>query len=133
MQRTATCRAYARPIGAEPVDPDAVQAFVAAAARFGFPPGGIFPAFGMAEVGIAGSFPPRDRGMVGDASTAPSWNATTSPSPSTSMIPTSALHARRLPLLGPPVPGLEIRVADPETDEAAPERHVGELVIRGPR
>ena len=37
--------------GAEPIDPDAMEAFVAAAEPFGFPPGGVFPAFGMAEVG----------------------------------------------------------------------------------
>jgi fatty-acyl-CoA synthase len=42
-----------------------------------------------------------------------------------------ALVARRLPLLGPPVPGLEMRVIDPETYEERPERHVGELLIRG--
>ena len=52
--------------GAEPIDPDAVEAFVAAAEPFGFPSGGVFPAFGMAEVAIGGSFPPRDRGLVCD-------------------------------------------------------------------
>jgi fatty-acyl-CoA synthase len=35
--------------GAEPVDPNAVESFVAAASRFGFRPGAVFPAFGMAE------------------------------------------------------------------------------------
>ncbi len=48
--------------GAEPVDPAAVEAFVAAAAPFGFRPGSVFPAFGMAEVAIGGSFPPPVRG-----------------------------------------------------------------------
>ncbi|MEM8748593.1 MAG: AMP-binding protein, partial [Actinomycetota bacterium] len=52
--------------GAEPVDPKAVDAFVAAAEPYGFRAGGIFPAFGMAEVAIAGSFPPRGRGLVTD-------------------------------------------------------------------
>ncbi len=52
--------------GAEPVDPAAVEAFVAAAERFGFEAGSVFPAFGMAEVAIAGTFPPRGRGMVCD-------------------------------------------------------------------
>ena len=41
------------------------------------------------------------------------------------------LVARRLPLLGTPVPGLEMRVVDPESLEERPERHVGELLIRG--
>ena len=48
--------------GAEPVDPDAVEAFVAGGGRFGFRPGAVFPAFGMAEVAIAGTFPPPLRG-----------------------------------------------------------------------
>ena len=43
--------------GAEPVDPDAVDAFVAAAEPHGFRAGAVFPAFGMAEVAIAGTFP----------------------------------------------------------------------------
>jgi fatty-acyl-CoA synthase len=47
--------------GAEPVDPKAVEAFVAEASRFGFDAGGVFPAFGMAEVAIGGSFPTRGR------------------------------------------------------------------------
>ena len=41
------------------------------------------------------------------------------------------MPARRLPLLGTPVPGLEMRVVDPDTCEELPERHVGELLIRG--
>ena len=52
--------------GAEPVDPKAVEAFVAAAEPFGFTPGGVFPAFGMAEIAIGGAFPPRGTGMVCD-------------------------------------------------------------------
>ncbi len=52
--------------GAEPVDPQAVEAFVRAAEPFGFAAGGVFPAFGMAEVAIGGTFPPRHRGMVVD-------------------------------------------------------------------
>jgi fatty-acyl-CoA synthase len=38
---------------------------------------------------------------------------------------------RRLPLLGPPVPGLEIRIVDPASGEELDERQVGELLIRG--
>ena len=42
-----------------------------------------------------------------------------------------ALAARRLPLLGRPLPGLEMRIVDPDTFEPRPDRHVGELLIRG--
>ena len=53
--------------GAEPIDPDAVDAFTEAAAPFGFRPGAVFSAFGMAEVAIAGTFPEPMRGLVCDA------------------------------------------------------------------
>ena len=43
--------------GAEPVDPRTIRAFVAEAARFGMRPGAVFPAFGMAELAIGGTFP----------------------------------------------------------------------------
>ena len=52
--------------GAEPIDPDAVEAFVAEASRHGFRPEAVFPAFGMAELAIGGSFPPPMRGLVFD-------------------------------------------------------------------
>mgnify|MGYP001821306552 CR=1 FL=1 len=52
--------------GAEPVDPDAVEAFVAAAEPFGFDAGAVFPAFGMAETAIGASFPRRGAGLVCD-------------------------------------------------------------------
>ena len=52
--------------GAEPVDPNAVEAFVAAAEPQGFSAGAVFPAFGMAETAIGAAFPQRGRGMVCD-------------------------------------------------------------------
>jgi len=118
--------------GAEPVDPDAVEAFVAAAGPFGFPAGGVFPAFGMAEVGIAGSFPPRGRGLVTDTVDRVVLERDRVAKHVDVEDPDDfALAVRRLPLLGRPVPGLEMRVVDPETFEDRPERHVGELLIRG--
>ena len=42
------------------------NAFVEEAGRFGFRPGGVFPAFGMAEVAIGGSFPARGVGLQTD-------------------------------------------------------------------
>ena len=121
--------------GAEPVDPVAVDAFVEAAAPFGFKPGSVFPAFGMAEVAIGGAFPPRHRGLVTDAvdrevlerdrvakPVAPSLDADGD---------FDGDSVRRLPLLGKAVPDLEMRIVDPATHDELPERHVGELLIRG--
>ena len=116
--------------GAEPVDPNAVDAFVAEAGRFGFTPGGMFPAFGMAEVAIAGTFPPRRRGLVTD--TVDRIVLETQRVAKQIEIHDEdelGLTARQLPLLGKPVPGLEMKVVDPETFEELPERHVGELLL----
>jgi fatty-acyl-CoA synthase len=116
--------------GAEPVDPLAVEAFVAEAERFGFPAGAVFPAFGMAEVAIAGSFPPRHRGLVTDTVDRVVLETQRVAKPVEIEDPHD-VSARRLPLLGRPVPGLEMKVVDPDTHEAVPERHVGELLLRG--
>ncbi len=113
--------------GAEPIDPDAVDAFVAAAAPHGFRPGAEFCAFGMAEVAIAGTFPPPMRGMVCDIVDRRMLESEHVAKP----VDADDEGARRLPLLGKPVPGLEIRVCDPKTRAVLREREVGELEISG--
>jgi fatty-acyl-CoA synthase len=113
--------------GAEPVDPDATEAFVVEASRFGFDKGGVFPAFGMAEVGIGGSFPPPGRGLVMDAVDADTLEHQHIAKPTDP----EADGTRKLALLGRPVPGLLMRIVDPQTNEVRPERHVGELQISG--
>ncbi len=118
--------------GAEPVDPKAVDAFVAEASRFGFTAGGMFPAFGMAEVAIGGTFPPRRRGLVTDTVDRIVLETQRVAKPVVIHDEDElGLTARQLPLLGKPVPGLEMKVVDPETFEELPERHVGELLLRG--
>lgn len=119
--------------GAEPVDPNAVDAFVAAAEPFGFSAGSIFPAFGMAEVAIGGAFPPRHRGLRCDDvdRVVMERERLARPVSPQSLIDEPDLAVRRLPLLGKAVPGLDMRVVDPETRVDLPERHVGELLLRG--
>ncbi|HQV57734.1 MAG TPA: AMP-binding protein, partial [Ilumatobacteraceae bacterium] len=117
--------------GAEPVDPDAVEAFVAEAERFGFQAGGVFPAFGMAEVAIGGCFPKRHAGMSCDSVDRVVLEREHVAKPLDVADAGDDIAVRRLPLLGTPVPGLEMRVVDPETYEDLPERHVGELLLRG--
>jgi fatty-acyl-CoA synthase len=41
------------------------------------------------------------------------------------------LEVRRIPRLGKPVPGLEMKIVDVASREELPERQVGELLIRG--
>ena len=117
--------------GAEPVDPSAVDAFCQAAAPFGFKPGSVFPAFGMAEVAIGASFPRRHVGLETDSVDRVVLERDRIAKPLAVADADEELDVRRLPLLGTAVPGLELKVVDPETREEMPERHVGELLLRG--
>ena len=117
--------------GAEPVDPAAVEAFVAAAEPFGFRAGSVFPAFGMAEVAIGGSFPKRHVGLQTDSVDRVVLERDRIAKPLLIGDAEEELDVRRLPLLGTAVPGLELKVVDPETYTELPERHVGELLLRG--
>lgn len=113
--------------GAEPIDPDAVDKFVEVAKNHGFRPGAEFCAFGMAELCIGGSFPSPMRGMACDAVDRMVLEEEAIAKPANPGLPTT----RRLPLLGHPVPGLEMRICDPSTGEELGLRKVGELEIRG--
>jgi fatty-acyl-CoA synthase len=113
--------------GAEPVDPDTVESFIAAAGKHGMRPGAVFPAFGMAEVAIAGTFPPPLAGLRTDSVDLRVLESENIAAP----IDASEPGARRLAKLGKPVPGLEVRIVDPDTGEVLAERQVGELEIRG--
>ena len=113
--------------GAEPIDPDQVEAFVAAGARHGLRPEAVFPAFGMAEVAIAGTFPEPGSGMVTDCVDRRVLETERYAAP----VAPGAGGSRRLALLGRPVPGLEIRIVDPDSGAALRDREVGELEIRG--
>ncbi len=113
--------------GAEPVDADSVRAFVDAAVVHGMRPGAVFPAFGMAEVGIAGTFPRPLAGLRTDRVDRRVVESERYAAP----VEEGAEHAKEYALLGTPIPGLEIRVVDPSDDRPLAEREVGELQIRG--
>jgi fatty-acyl-CoA synthase len=113
--------------GAEPIDPDQVEAFVAAGRRHGLRPEAVFPAFGMAEVAIGGTFPAPMSGMVTDCVDRRVLETERYAAPAEP----GTKGSRRLPLLGRAVPGLEIRIVDPDTGMPLREREVGELEIRG--
>ncbi|WP_436792720.1 AMP-binding protein [Actinospongicola halichondriae] len=113
--------------GAEPIDPATVADFVDAAGRFGMEPGAVFPAFGMAEVAIAGTFPPPGRGIVVDTVDRRVLETERYAAP----VETGTDGSRGFARLGRAVPGLEIRIVDPATGRPRLEREVGEVEIRG--
>ncbi len=113
--------------GAEPVDPASARAFRDAGARHGLRPGALFPAFGMAEIGIAGCFPTPMTGLQTDVVDAEILEQEHRAEPVAPEHP----NAREIVLLGRPVPGLEFRIVDPSTGRVLGDRSVGELQISG--
>ncbi|MCU1351148.1 MAG: putative fatty-acid--CoA ligase [Acidimicrobiales bacterium] len=113
--------------GAEPVDPAGVEAFVAAGVRHGLRPGAVFPAFGMAELSIGGTFPAPMSGLRTDDVDQRVLETERYAAPADP----EADGTKRLARLGRAVPGLELRVVDPDSGSVLAEREVGELQIRG--
>jgi fatty-acyl-CoA synthase len=113
--------------GAEPIDPTSVRSLLEAGERHGMTPGSVFPAFGMAEVAIAGTFPQVGQGLRTDWVDLGVLEQQRYAEPAEA----GADGSREFVILGRPVPGLEIRVVDTKTAEPLAEREVGELEIRG--
>jgi fatty-acyl-CoA synthase len=112
--------------GAEPIDPAAVAAFTEAGARFGLRPESIMCAYGMAEATLAVAFAPVFTGIAVDVVDPEQLEAEHRAVPVSADTP----NARTFPLLGPPVPGLEVQAIDEERN-VLPERHIGQLRVRG--
>ncbi len=113
--------------GAEPIDPRSVEAFIAEAGRFGMRPGAVFPAFGMAEVAIAGAFPVPLTGLRTDPVDRRVLETERYAAPA----PVGEERTREFVRLGRAVPGLEFRIVDPDDGHELRDREVGELEIRG--
>lgn len=113
--------------GAEAIDPVNVEEFIEAGRRHGLRPNAVFPAFGMAEVAIGGTFPEPLSGMRTDCVDRRVLETERYAAPSQ---PESA-RSRRFAVLGRPLSGLEIRIVDPEGGVELGDREVGELEIRG--
>jgi fatty-acyl-CoA synthase len=107
--------------GAEPIDPDAVDAFVAAGARFGLRPEAVLAAYGMAETALGVSFAPVGTGLAVDEIDADELESHRRATPG---------PGRRFPRLGPPLPGIEVRVVG-DDGAVLGEREVGVLQLRG--
>jgi fatty-acyl-CoA synthase len=115
--------------GAEPIDPDAVESFLAAAASHGVDPHAAFCVFGMAEATLAVTFPTPGTGMQVD--TVDQRVLETDRYAAPVDFDAASGNARRLPRLGRPLRGLEMRVCDPTTGQVMHDREVGEVELRG--
>jgi len=113
--------------GAEPVDPATVRTFIEAGARHGLRPGAVFPAFGMAEVAIGGTFPEPMAGLRTDVVDIRALEGEGVAVPAEA----GSEHARELVKLGRVLGGMELRIVDPAGGGLCEDRRVGELEIRG--
>ncbi|MEV0297322.1 fatty acyl-AMP ligase [Nocardia sp. NPDC050710] len=116
--------------GAEPVDPDTMEALAEAGQRFGLNPMALTPVYGMAETTLAVSVPDPGLGQVLDLIDADLLEALGK------AVPVHDQHShhgtvRRLPTLGYLVDQLEGRVVDAE-GQPLPTRSVGVIELRGP-
>jgi len=110
--------------GAEPVDPDTMDALAAAGARFGLNPTALAPVYGMAETTLAVSIPDPDQGQVLDY-VDPDFLESMSRA-----VPSNRPNARALATLGKMVPDLEGRIVDRD-GQVLPARGVGIIEVRG--
>jgi fatty-acyl-CoA synthase len=113
--------------GAEPIDPIAMGQFVDAGARHGLRPGAMFAAFGMAEATLAVTFVEPGAGLTVDRIDRRVLETDSYAAP----VASDHDDARALARLGRAIPGLRVRITDPETGSVMRDREVGELEVTG--
>jgi fatty-acyl-CoA synthase len=114
--------------GSEPVDPDVMEGFAEAGAAHGLSAGAMYAGYGMAEATVAVSFVETGAGFTTDAIDSERFELEGVAAP----IATDDAKARRLARCGPPLPGFELRITDPETGKIVDDRVAGEIELRGP-
>ena len=102
--------------GGEPVMPATVENFIATFQRFGFNSAAFAPSYGLAEATL----------LVASGRTAAGPQTTTALGD-----PSTGSPDRRLMLLGETVPGMHLRIVDPESGEQVADGAIGEVEIAG--
>jgi len=110
--------------GAEPIDAAAVTSFTDAGARFGMSPGCVLCAYGMAETTLGVAFAAPGDGLEVDVIDADELEA------GQRAVPAIEGKTRAFPLLGHPLPGLEIKIVD-DHGQVRGDREVGLIMLRG--
>ena len=111
--------------GAEPIDPEAVDAFVAAGAPYGLRSSAMLPAYGMAETTLAVSFHDLTEDVHVDVVDADQLENHARAVP-----PTGDAATRGFPTLGQPLKGFEARIVD-DAGTVLDVRGVGTIQLRG--
>jgi fatty-acyl-CoA synthase len=111
--------------GAEPVDVQAFESFLDAAAPSGLRPSVACPVYGMAEATLAVTVTRAGEGLIVDSIDRDVFERERRAKPS------NGLAALRLATVGRPITGMQVQVADPDTGVACADREVGEIRLRG--
>jgi fatty-acyl-CoA synthase len=114
--------------GAEPIDPTAFHRFVQAGRAAGLAPSSAYCVYGLAEATLAVTIPHPGSGIRSDTVASGGLERHQRALPATRADQATTTLAR----LGPPIPGVEVRVTDPGREVELPERHVGEIHVAGP-
>ncbi len=113
--------------GAEPVNPDTLERFGEAFARYGLRPEIITPVYGLAECSVGLAVPPVGQGWHIDRVAREALTNCGRAEPAA----VDAVHVLRFVSCGPPLPGHAVRIVD-DKGMSLPERTVGNLEFRGP-
>lgn len=116
-------------IGGEMVQPEIMQDFVATFADFGFKAEAFVPSYGLAEITLAFSFTPLDKGVFIDTIDKNALIEQGIASPASQDADKSS--TRQFAGCGLPLPGYAMQIMD-ESGKSLPERHVGGVYIKGP-
>ena len=113
--------------GAEPVSPQAMEAFSRRFARYGFDPKAMTPVYGLAEATLGVALPTPGHGPKIERVDRDIFQRTGRAVP----LAPDALNALDCVACGPPLPGHQLRAVDTSGRELA-EREEGRLEFRGP-
>jgi acyl-CoA synthetase (AMP-forming)/AMP-acid ligase II len=116
-------------VGAEMVTAPVLEGFARTFAPAGFRATSLMPTYGMAENGLAVTIPPLDRGPRFDAIDRAELEHRGRAVPVDGSHPPE--RTRTFAAVGGPVEDVEIEIVDAER-RPVPERHVGEVAVRGP-
>jgi 1-acyl-sn-glycerol-3-phosphate acyltransferase len=113
--------------GAEPVNPETMERFIARFARYGFRREAMMPVYGLAECSVALCFPPPGRGPRLDRVERRAFEAEGRAEAARD----DDAAALAFPSVGTPLPEHEVHIVD-EAGTEVEERTLGRLVFRGP-